>query len=222
MSRYDRLLELSTFSKEKLQLLHSKNILIIGVGGVGQYVSTSLITNGIIKMSIVDFDVVELSNLNRQILLTEDDIGKKKVDVVKSALLSKNSDASIKSIELRVDESNIDDLISDYDVIIDATDNWPTKLMISKACHKQNKLHLHVGVDGNQGQYCLFKNKYLLDIVSEDIVKEKRDGVMGPMVGLISSFAALLLIRHLCGDNVEIDVIYSYDLLTNRIVELKL
>ena len=86
MSRYDRLLELSTCSEEKLRLLHDKKVLLFGVGGVGQHIATYLATNGVIYMVIIDYDKVELSNLNRQILLTEKDIGKSKVDVVENAL----------------------------------------------------------------------------------------------------------------------------------------
>lgn len=222
MSRYDRLLELSSFSLEKLNKLHSYNVLIIGVGGVGQYVSTSLVTNGIVDLTIVDFDKVELSNLNRQILLTEEDVSKKKVDVVKKALQARNKEANINVIDMKVDESNIDSLIKEFDVVVDAVDNWPSKLIISKACHEQNKLHLHVGVDGYVGQYCLFKNKYLLDIVSEEVTKEKRDGVMGPMVGTLSSMAALYLLRYLSNDESETDTLYSFDSIKNRLVNFKI
>ena len=131
MDRYSRLLSLKDFSKEKLDLLKSKKVLIIGVGGVGQHVATYLITNGIININIVDFDNVEISNLNRQILLTEEDINKPKVDVVKAALIKKNSEANIKTINLKIDENNIKDIKLDFDVIIDAVDNWPTRLVIA-------------------------------------------------------------------------------------------
>ena len=88
-SRYDRLLELSTFSEEKLEVLGTKRVLIIGAGGVGQHISTYLVTNGIKCLTIVDFDTVELSNLNCQILLSEHDVGKYKVDVVKKDIREK-------------------------------------------------------------------------------------------------------------------------------------
>ena len=102
MTRYDRLLSLSTFSEKKLEILQSKNVLVIGAGGVGQHVLTYLITNGIQKSTLVDFDKVEISNLNRQILLTEEDEGKLKVDVVKEALLKKNKDAKVKMMKINL------------------------------------------------------------------------------------------------------------------------
>lgn len=161
MSRYSRLLELKDIDLEQLLSLAQKRVLIIGVGGVGQHVATYLATNGVTNLTIVDYDKVELSNLNRQILLNELDLGKLKVDVVKSALLSRNSDAHINSINLKVDESNIDELVKGYDLVIDAVDNWKSKLIIAKTC-KDNKVpFLHIGVDGYKGQYCLFINKSL-------------------------------------------------------------
>ena len=210
-TRYDRLLQLSSFSKEDLNTLHSKKVLIIGVGGVGQHVSTYLITNGIRDLTILDFDKVEISNLNRQILLTEKDIGKYKVDVVKEALNAKNSDASIRSINAKVDKSNVGEIItSEYDVVVDALDNWEGKFIISDECHKKHIPFLHLGVDGMSGQYCLFKEKSLRDILPVEVVKEKRDGVMGSVVGSISSMASTLLISYLIG-RADPDKLFSFD-----------
>lgn len=210
-TRYDRLLQLSSFSKEDLITLHSKKVLIIGVGGVGQHVSAYLITNGIKDLTILDFDKVEISNLNRQILLTEKDIGKYKVDVVKESLNAKNSDASIHSINAKVDKSSVGEIItSEFDVVVDALDNWEGKFLISDECHKKNIPFLHVGVDGMSGQYCLFKEKSLRDILPVEVIKEKRDGVMGSVVGSISSMASTLLISYLIGTS-DPDKLYSFD-----------
>ena len=222
MSRYDRLLQLSTFSKEKLELLQGKEVLIIGAGGVGQHVATYLVINGIKNLTIVDFDKVELSNLNRQILLTEKDIGRLKVDVVKKALESRNSEANIKVINEKITSDNIFSKTKNFKIIVDAVDNWETKLLIAKAAKEQNALFLHVGVDGSSGQFCLFKEYSLLDLVDGSIVKEKRDGVMGPMVGLLSSMASLHLLRYLAGENVETDTLFSFNQETNFVSKVKL
>ena len=216
-NRYDRLLELSSFSKEDLLTLKSKKVLIIGVGGVGQHVATYLVTNGVERITILDFDKVEMSNLNRQILLTELDYGKYKVDVVKEALNAKNKDADIKVINEKLDLSNVSEIITtNYDVVVDALDNWEGKFIISDECHKKHIPHLHVGVDGMSGQYCLFKNKCLRDILPPEVMKEKRDGVMGPMVGLLSSMASVHLIQYIIGKE-DNDVLYSYDNRTHQI-----
>ena len=210
-NRYDRLLSLSSFSKEGLKVLQSKKVLIIGVGGVGQHVATYLVTNGVERLTIVDFDNVELSNLNRQILLTEEDVGQNKVEAVKIALNAKNNDAEIKTINVKLNISNVSDIISaKYDLVVDALDNWEGKFLISDECHKKNIPFLHIGVDGMSGQYCLFKNKCLSDILSREVLKEKRDGVMGPVVGAISAMASTNLIEYLVNKK-DTDVIVSFD-----------
>ncbi len=220
MSRYSRLLELKDIDLEQLLSLAQKRVLIIGVGGVGQHVATYLATNGVTNLTIVDYDKVELSNLNRQILLSELDLGKLKVDVVKSALLSRNSEVHINSINLKINETNINELIKGYDLVIDAVDNWKSKLIIAKAC-KDNKVpFLHIGVDGYKGQYCLFINKSLLDITNSDIISSPKDGVFGPMVGIISSLASMLAIKYLLGECSGLDKIYYFDYNSYRLVEM--
>lgn len=209
--RYDRLLSLSSFSNDDLGTLHSKKVLIIGVGGVGQHIATYLVTNGVEHLTIVDFDKVEPSNLNRQILLTEEDMGKSKVEVTKAALKSKNKNANIETINARLDLSNAGKIIKqDYDVVVDALDNWEGKFLISDECHKKHIPFLHVGVDGMNGQYCLFKNKCLADILSEEVINEEKDGVMGSVVGAISSMAATYLIEYLINKK-DTDILVSYD-----------
>lgn len=222
MERYSRILELSNFSKEKLEILRNKKIFIIGAGGVGQHVATYLVTNGVENLTICDFDVAEMSNLNRQILITEKHIGEPKVDVVKKQLQKRNGNAKIESLYTKINEDNILTTISGFDVVVDAVDNWTTKLIISEACKKLKILFLHIGVDGASGQYCLFKNKSLEDVVGKDIISEPRDGVLGPMVGLLASLATLNLILYLVGDNNIVDVIYSYNQRSNEISKIKL
>ncbi|MBR4378514.1 MAG: ThiF family adenylyltransferase [Bacilli bacterium] len=222
MSRYSRVLELSTFSEEKLAILKSKNVLIIGAGGVCQTVATYLVTNGVENLTICDFDNAEISNLNRQILLTEKHIGEAKADIVKKQLQKRNGEAKIKSLYTKIDKNNIDHVILGFDVVVDAVDNWPTKLVISEACKKAKILSLHIGVDGESGQFCLFKNKSLSDIVDQGVLDEPRDGVLGPMVGAVSSLATLHLIRYLVGDHNFIDTLYFYKAKTNEIVKVDL
>ena len=222
MNRYSRLLKLSDFSKEKLSLLQSSKVLIVGVGGVGQNVATQLVTNGVENLTIIDFDKVEISNLNRQFLLTEKDIDKNKVDIVKTALESKNSDARIKAINAKVNEENASNLLKGFDVVIDATDNWEAKLLIAKTCKQLNTPLLHIGVDGYVGQFCIFKDLSLSDVVNEEVKAEEKDGVSGSMVATISSLAALHLIDYLTKENMTTDVMYFYDHKANNFSKIKL
>ena len=199
-TRYDRLLSLSSFSKEDLKTLQGKKVLIIGVGGVGQHVAIYLVTNGIEHITIVDYDVVEISNLNRQILLTENDIGKSKVEVVEKALLARNSDAEIESINAKLTGDNSKDIITnEYDIVVDALDNWEGKFLISDVCHDKGIPFMHIGVDGNSGQFCMFKNKSLRDVLPSEVIKEKRDGVIGSVVGSVSALASTAIVDHFLG-----------------------
>lgn len=222
MERYSRLLELKDITEEKLLSLKSKRVLIVGVGGVGQHVSTYLATNGVVNLTIVDFDKVELSNLNRQILLKEDDVGENKVDVVKIALMNRNSEVDITSINKRVNTNNVSSLINDFDLVIDAVDNWETKLIISEKSYKKHIPFLHIGVDGYKGQYCLFKNKSLHDVVSREIIDSPKEGVIGPMVGLISSLASITAFKYLIGEKVEEDTLVYFDSDSTRLTKVTL
>ena len=222
MGRYSRVLELSTFSDEKLAILKSKKVLIIGAGGVGQTVATYLVTNGVEDLTICDFDNAEISNLNRQILLTEKHIGEPKVEIVKKQLQKRNGDAKIKSLYTKINKFNINDTILGFDLVVDAVDNWATKLIISEACKNANILLLHIGVDGECGQFCLFKNKSLSDVVDQGVLEEPRDGVLGPMVGAVSSLATLHLIRFIVGDHNFIDTLYFFKAKTNEIIKVDL
>ena len=222
MDRFSRLLELDNVSTSNILLAKSKKVLVIGVGGVGQHVSTYLITNGVTNLTIIDFDKVEISNLNRQILLVESDIGKPKVDVVKKALLSKNSESNISTFNLIVDDSNIDELVKGYDLIVDEVENWATKLVIARGCKKENIPYMHIGVDGYKGQYCLFKEKSLLDVTSADILNAPKDGVLGPMVGIISSMASISILHYLFGLEVELDTLFYFDYFANKLIKAKI
>ena len=221
-SRYERLLSLSGFSDDFLNLLQEKKILIIGAGGVGQHVALYLATNGVHNLTLVDFDMVELSNLNRQVLLTENDVGKTKVEVVKRNLRNRNKELKINVYCEKIDQSNANLIIDlKYDFVVDALDNWEGKLLINDICKKKNIPFLHIGVDGTSGQYCIFNNKSLRDIVSNDILNERRDGVMGPMVGAISSLASLHLIKFLIGQESG-DTLYSFSQEQNQFQKIKI
>ena len=222
MDRYSRLLSLSSFSQEKLETLQRKEVLIIGVGGSGQHIATYLATNGIEHLTLVDFDIVDLSNLNRQILLVEKDVGMPKVDVVKNRILSKNKNVEVKARNLKVDKESILELeIEKYDVVIDALDNWESKLVVSEECKKKNVCLLHIGVDGDSGQFVLLKNKSLKDIFGEEIESSPRDGVMGPTVGIIASMACSYLIKFLIGEEKE-NILISYNDKTHEITKIAL
>ena len=125
--------------KEKIDLLKDKSILVLGCGGVGGYVIESLARSGIGKLIIVDGDVVDESNINRQIIALESTIGKKKVDVFKDRLIDINKDIKVITIDKFIDESNINELFKyDIDYFVDACDTISTKKLVIKNCIDKN------------------------------------------------------------------------------------
>lgn len=123
--------------KENLDILKSKSICIFGLGGVGGHALDALVRSGIEKVTIVDFDVISLSNINRQIIANHNTLGRKKVDVMKEHLLSINPHAKITTYDLFYDENSTFDL-SSFDYVIDAIDVIPSKVHLIKTCFQNN------------------------------------------------------------------------------------
>ncbi len=128
------------FSKEQIERIRKTKVLIIGCGGLGSNVSNILVRTGFINFTIIDFDKVELKNLNRQQFFTSD-IGKNKVDVLKKNLLEINPELKIKSINKELDNKKLENIIKTYDpdVVIEAVDKEYTKTMIFETTLKMGK-----------------------------------------------------------------------------------
>jgi tRNA A37 threonylcarbamoyladenosine dehydratase len=125
--------------KEKIDLIKSKKVLLVGCGGVGGMCATSLVRSGISKITIIDYDKVEESNLNRQEVAYQSTLGRLKVDALKELLLDINPNVNIKTLNLFLDESNINELITDeYDYVIDCCDSVKTKEAIIKTSLEKN------------------------------------------------------------------------------------
>ena len=125
--------------REGITKLKSSKIVVVGLGGVGGYVTESLIRSGIENITLVDFDVIDESNLNRQIIATKENIGKLKVDEFEKRILSINDKVKITKLPIFIDENNIDELFSgDITYLIDACDTIKTKELIISKCIEKN------------------------------------------------------------------------------------
>ena len=160
---------------DKINDIKNKKILVIGVGGVGSYTVESLVRSGVLNITIIDNDVIDITNLNRQLMTTIDNIGLFKVEVLKKRIKSINPDCNVVAINTFVDDSNIDSIITGYDYVVDACDTVKTKLCIIRLCNKLGIKLISCMGTGNK------MNPSLLEIT--DIYKTSYD----PLAKLVRS-----------------------------------
>ena len=145
--------------KGQIKLLGSK-VLLIGAGGLGSPSAFYLAAAGVGTLGIVDHDVVDRSNLQRQILHTEARIGTSKVSSARESIEALNPDVNVVAHETRIDSSNVDAILSGYDVVVDGTDNLPTRFLINDACVKLGIPNVHAAVYRFEGQLTVFWPRY--------------------------------------------------------------
>ena len=126
--------------KENLLRIKNTSVMVVGVGGVGGYVVESLVRSGIENIIIVDHDIVDVTNKNRQIIALDSTIGKKKVDVLKSRILDINPNTKVTALDTFLDNTNIDSIITKYnpDYVVDACDTIMTKKGLISTCLKHH------------------------------------------------------------------------------------
>ena len=158
--RYARHLLMPDVGEEgQLKLLDSK-VLLIGAGGLGSPSAYYLAAAGVGTLGLVDHDVVDRSNLQRQILHTEERVGMPKVESAKIALQSLNPGINVVGYQTHLDSSNVEEIFSDYDVIVDGTDNLATRYLINDACVKLGLPNVHAAVYRFEGQITVFWPAY--------------------------------------------------------------
>ena len=134
---FDRTIAL--IGQDNLDKIESKHILIIGAGGVGGYAIEALVGGGSGNITLIDYDNIDISNINRQIIAKESNVGKLKVEAWKERINEINSSVLVNTLPLKIDENNIDILFkSSYDYIIDACDTVIVKKLLIKKCHEKN------------------------------------------------------------------------------------
>lgn len=152
IERYSRQIILPEVGGEGQKKLLNSKVILIGCGGLGSSSAFYLTAAGIGKIGLVDSDKVELNNLQRQILHFTKDVGIQKTDSSKEKLNSLNPDIEVVTYPLRLTSDNIMDVIKDYDIIVDCSDNFPTRYLVNDACVILNKPFSHAGVLRFEGQ----------------------------------------------------------------------
>ncbi len=150
IERYSR--QIILFGEEGQEKLKSATVLVAGAGGLGSAVLYYLVAAGIGKLIVIDDGLVELSNLQRQILYTVDDIGKPKVLAAAEKLRKLNPHVEIIPVNKRITKELLEEYIEDVDIVVDALDNWEARAVLDSVCYKNNIPYVHSGVEGFYGQ----------------------------------------------------------------------
>lgn len=208
--------------------LEQSSVFIVGCGGLGCPISLYLASSGVGQITIIDDDIVSLSNLNRQVLFGEDDIGLPKVDVAKEKLLKINSHVKVNGINDRLNEYNAMKYIHGHDLVIIGCDNLPTRYVINDVCCKIQKPYINASVLGDEGSIiffdiahgcyqCLFPKPP----TKNTIPLPEDTGVLGPLVGVIGTVTATMVIEILIGNKFNyINKLFTFDSQTLKMKEL--
>ncbi len=150
--RYSRQMVLKEVGAPGQEKLLASRVLIVGTGGLGSPAALYLAAAGVGKLGIVDADRVEVANLQRQIIHFSNDIGKEKVASAQRKIKAINPEVNVRTYLAKVTASNIAEIIKDYDFVLDATDNFPSKFLINDACYFEKVPFSHASVLGFDGQ----------------------------------------------------------------------
>ena len=220
--------EVGVKGQEKLA---DSKVLCIGAGGLGSPLALYLASAGIGTIGIVDFDVVDLSNLQRQILHAEDRVGELKVESAKKRLLELNSDINVNTYNLRLTSDNALDLFKDYDVIVDGTDNFATRYLVNDACVLLNKPNVYGSIFRFEGQATVFNYKggpHYRDLYPEPpppgmVPSCAEGGVLGILPGIIGVIQATETVKILLDAGTTLSGrLLLYDSLQMSFREIKL
>jgi len=190
----------------QLKLLDAR-VLCLGAGGLGSPAALYLAAAGVGTIGVVDMDVVDASNLQRQILHNRDRVGQRKVDSAKETLTALNPDVSVQTHDVRLDASNIEAIISGYDLVVDGTDNFPVRYMLNDASVKLGIAVVHGSIFRFEGQVTVFDPRNgptYRDMVPQAPPPElapscAEAGVLGVLPGIIGSLQCLEALKLILG-----------------------
>ena len=205
LERYKRNLPIIGVSGQNK--LSNASVLIVGCGGIGCPLSLYLAGTGVGKIGLIDNDVIELSNLQRQIAYVNRDIGKNKVTTLALQLRELNPTIEVKDYFLRLKDDNADSIFYEYDLIVDGSDNFQTRYLVNDICCRLNKSFISASIFKDSGQLSFFdiKNgcyRCLYPEVPPINLSPScsSGGVLGPSVGIISTMCAQMVINTIARD----------------------
>lgn len=211
LERYDRQIKLQGFGIEAQKKLTSAKVLVIGAGGLGCPVLQYLAAAGVGNIGIIDDDRVSLSNLHRQILYTTNDIGKLKTEAAFQRLSAMNPETVINVISKRISTINAIQILFDYDLVIDCTDNFPTRYLLDDACRILTKPLIFGAIYQYEGQVAVFnvpnkegsathyRNLFPQPPKPDEVPDCNDAGVLGVLPGIIGTILATEAIKLITG-----------------------
>ena len=221
--QYDRHILLDEIGEKGQQKLKKTKVLVIGAGGLGCPVLQYLTAAGIGTIGVIDDDVIEQSNLQRQILYTIDDVGKSKAATAIKRLSRLNPFINFHLFQEKLNSKNAIELFNDYDIIVDGSDNFPTRYLANDAAVITNKPLVYGAIFKFEGQVSVFNYKgsatyrclYPTSPDPKDSPNCSEIGVLGVLPGIIGSLQANEVIKMVCGiGNVLSNQLLTYNMLT--------
>jgi len=203
--RYDRQIALEDIGISGQEKLRNAGILIVGMGGLGCPAATYLAGAGIGRLGLLDHDSVSITNLHRQTLYAEADTGKKKVEVAAEKLRALNSEVCLEIYDERLNASNARQLIANYDLIIDGTDNFETKYLINDACLLEDKAWIYASVYKHEGQCSVFNYqggpsyRCLFPKIARENISCEITGTLGMLPGIFGMYQAMEAVKIILG-----------------------
>ena len=233
MDRFSRQYILRGFGKEGQQKLKDAKVLVIGAGGLGCPALLYLAAAGVGTIGIMDGDFVSISNLNRQVLFGEKDIGTNKAASASDQLKSKYPDIDFHCKPEFISTQNALDIIAGYDIVIDGTDNFPTRYLVNDACVLLNKPLVFAAIYQNEGQIAVLNAKGRISVNYRDLYPNppsvyeipncSETGVLGVLPGIIGTLQAAETIKYISGYGqiLEDEMLY-YNLLNHETYKLQI
>lgn len=218
-SRYSRQIFIEEIGIAGQRKIKASKVLVIGAGGIGSPVIQYLSAAGVGTLGVVDFDVLEIHNLNRQVIHAEINIGKSKVASAADFVKSFNSSISFIPIKKKITQENVNEIIAPYDIVVDGSDNFTTRYIVNDACIAMDKVLIYGSIFAFEGQVAVFNykgSKNLRDIfpeppAPEDVPNCDRFGVLGPLPGIVGSIMAMQALQVIT----ELEVMSNHLLIIN-------
>ena len=232
MQRYQKQILLKEIGQAGQEKLSRASVLVVGAGGLGCPALQYLAAAGIGRLGIVDFDVVELSNLHRQILYTPEDLGKPKAEVAAMRLKALNPELKVEVFQEKISTQNALYLLANFDLVLDGSDNFPTRYLVNDACVLLNKPLVYGSIFRFEGQVSVFnleiegqKTNYrdLFPVPPQpsEVADCNEAGVLGVLPGMIGTMQANEVIKIITGAGKTLaNRLFCFNALNNAVFEL--